>query len=173
MLPSCFLKRSKGERGLLWTASPRVKVVQFSLGKTTINSTHHSVSGSEDVSLRVGTLHLFLGSDSSFSLATKRSSEAERRNRPGFPFPCRCLSRPNYRCILGFSRLALFRLSGPGFQFTTLWVTRTISFLRRTAPKSTCLGLAGDTLIVEVEAREAITGRPSSARLKSAIGDLL
>jgi Domain of unknown function (DUF4908) len=33
--------------------------------------------------------------------------------------------------------------------------------------------LAGDTLIVEVEAREAITGRPSSARLKSAIGDLL
>jgi hypothetical protein len=26
---------------------------------------------------------------------------------------------------------------------------------------------------VEVEAREAITGRPSSARLKSAIGDLL
>jgi hypothetical protein len=30
--------------------------------------------------------------------------------------------------------------------------------------------LAGDTLIVEVE---AITGRPSSARLKSAIGDLL
>jgi hypothetical protein len=33
--------------------------------------------------------------------------------------------------------------------------------------------LAGDTLIVEVEAKEAITGRPSSARLKSAIGDLL
>jgi Domain of unknown function (DUF4908) len=33
--------------------------------------------------------------------------------------------------------------------------------------------LAGDTLIVEVVAREAITGRPSSARLKSAIGDLL
>lgn len=33
--------------------------------------------------------------------------------------------------------------------------------------------LAGDTLIVEVEAREVITGRPSSARLKSAIGDLL
>jgi len=33
--------------------------------------------------------------------------------------------------------------------------------------------LAGDTLIVEIEAREAITGRPSSARLKSAIGDLL
>jgi hypothetical protein len=33
--------------------------------------------------------------------------------------------------------------------------------------------LAGDTLIVEVEAREAIIGRPSSARLKSAIGDLL
>jgi hypothetical protein len=33
--------------------------------------------------------------------------------------------------------------------------------------------LADDTLIVEVEAREAITGRPSSARLKSAIGDLL
>jgi hypothetical protein len=33
--------------------------------------------------------------------------------------------------------------------------------------------LAGDTLIVEVDAKEAITGRPSSARLKSAIGDLL
>lgn len=33
--------------------------------------------------------------------------------------------------------------------------------------------LAGDTLIVEVEAKAAITGRPSSARLKSAIGDLL
>jgi Domain of unknown function (DUF4908) len=33
--------------------------------------------------------------------------------------------------------------------------------------------LADDTLIVEVDAREAITGRPSSARLKSAIGDLL
>jgi hypothetical protein len=33
--------------------------------------------------------------------------------------------------------------------------------------------LAGDTLIVEVEAKEAITGRPSLARLKSAIGDLL
>ena len=33
--------------------------------------------------------------------------------------------------------------------------------------------LADDTLIVEVEAREPITGRPSSARLKSAIGDLL
>jgi hypothetical protein len=33
--------------------------------------------------------------------------------------------------------------------------------------------LAGDTLIVEVEATEAITGRPSSARLKSAIGDLV
>jgi hypothetical protein len=33
--------------------------------------------------------------------------------------------------------------------------------------------LAGDTLIVEVVAKEAITGRPSSARLKSAIGDLL
>lgn len=33
--------------------------------------------------------------------------------------------------------------------------------------------LADDALIVEVEAREPITGRPSSARLKSAIGDLL
>lgn len=33
--------------------------------------------------------------------------------------------------------------------------------------------LADDALIVEVDAREAITGRPSSARLKSAIGDLL
>jgi hypothetical protein len=33
--------------------------------------------------------------------------------------------------------------------------------------------LAGDTLIVEVEAKEAITGWPSPARLKSAIGDLL
>jgi hypothetical protein len=33
--------------------------------------------------------------------------------------------------------------------------------------------LADDALIVEVEARAAITGRPSSARLKSAIGDLL
>lgn len=33
--------------------------------------------------------------------------------------------------------------------------------------------LADDTLIVEVDAREAITGRLSSARLKSAIGDLL
>jgi Domain of unknown function (DUF4908) len=33
--------------------------------------------------------------------------------------------------------------------------------------------LAGDTLIVEVEAKEAITGRPSSARLKSEISDLL
>jgi uncharacterized protein DUF4908 len=33
--------------------------------------------------------------------------------------------------------------------------------------------LEGDTLIIEVEAREAIAGRPSSARLKSAIGDLL
>ena len=33
--------------------------------------------------------------------------------------------------------------------------------------------LAGDSLIVEVDATEAITGRPSSARLKSAIGDLL
>lgn len=33
--------------------------------------------------------------------------------------------------------------------------------------------LAGDTLVVEVDASEAITGRPSSARLKSAIGDLL
>ena len=33
--------------------------------------------------------------------------------------------------------------------------------------------LADDALIVEVEAKAAITGRPSSARLKSAIGDLL
>jgi hypothetical protein len=33
--------------------------------------------------------------------------------------------------------------------------------------------LADDALIVEIEASEAITGRPSSARLKSAIGDLL
>lgn len=33
--------------------------------------------------------------------------------------------------------------------------------------------LAGDSLIVEIDATEAITGRPSSARLKSAIGDLL
>jgi Domain of unknown function (DUF4908) len=33
--------------------------------------------------------------------------------------------------------------------------------------------LVGDALIVEVDAKEAITGRPSSARLKSAIGDLL
>ncbi|KRR02779.1 hypothetical protein CQ12_06795 [Bradyrhizobium jicamae] len=33
--------------------------------------------------------------------------------------------------------------------------------------------LAGDALIVEVKAKEAVTGRPSSARLKSAIGDLL
>jgi len=33
--------------------------------------------------------------------------------------------------------------------------------------------LADDTLIVEIEARAAITGRPSSARLRSAIGDLL
>ena len=33
--------------------------------------------------------------------------------------------------------------------------------------------LADDALIVEVEASEPITGRPSSARLKSAIGDLL
>jgi hypothetical protein len=35
------------------------------------------------------------------------------------------------------------------------------------------VNLADDALIVEVEAREPITGRPSSARLKSAIGDLL
>jgi hypothetical protein len=33
--------------------------------------------------------------------------------------------------------------------------------------------LADDALIVEIEASEAITGRPSSARLRSAIGDLL
>ena len=33
--------------------------------------------------------------------------------------------------------------------------------------------LADDALIVEVKAMEAVTGRPSSARLKSAIGDLL
>ena len=33
--------------------------------------------------------------------------------------------------------------------------------------------LADDTLIVEVEAKAAVTGRPSSARLRSAIGDLL
>ncbi|WOH68579.1 hypothetical protein [Bradyrhizobium sp. BWA-3-5] len=33
--------------------------------------------------------------------------------------------------------------------------------------------LVDDALIVEVEAKAAITGRPSSARLKSAIGDLL
>lgn len=33
--------------------------------------------------------------------------------------------------------------------------------------------LDGDRLIVEIDASEAITGRPSSARLKSAIGDLL
>ncbi|KRR21483.1 hypothetical protein CQ14_07585 [Bradyrhizobium lablabi] len=33
--------------------------------------------------------------------------------------------------------------------------------------------LADDALIVEVKAKEAVTGRPSSARLKSAIGDLL
>ena len=33
--------------------------------------------------------------------------------------------------------------------------------------------LADDTLIVEIDARAAITGRPSSARLRSAIGDLL
>jgi hypothetical protein len=33
--------------------------------------------------------------------------------------------------------------------------------------------LADEALIVEVDAREAITGRPSSARLRSAIGDLL
>ena len=33
--------------------------------------------------------------------------------------------------------------------------------------------LVDDALIVEVKAKEAITGRPSSARLKSAIGDLL
>jgi hypothetical protein len=33
--------------------------------------------------------------------------------------------------------------------------------------------LANDALIVEIEAKAAITGRPSSARLKSAIGDLL
>ncbi|WP_187399234.1 DUF4908 domain-containing protein [Bradyrhizobium paxllaeri] len=33
--------------------------------------------------------------------------------------------------------------------------------------------LADDALIVEIKAKEAVTGRPSSARLKSAIGDLL
>ena len=33
--------------------------------------------------------------------------------------------------------------------------------------------LVDDALIVEVEASEPITGRPSSARLRSAIGDLL
>ena len=33
--------------------------------------------------------------------------------------------------------------------------------------------LADDALIVEVKAKDAVTGRPSSARLKSAIGDLL